>query len=291
MSEDIRVMTAQLAADPSSLVFLPLGEALRQRRQLEAAERVVVAGLTRYPDLADAHDLYARILGDQGDFERAFDEWGIALANDPDHSGSHKGIGYLYFVAGDLDKALEHLRRAATLNPGDDGITAAIARVDEALAVRGPAAKPELPRPEPMTPDQPVEVESRAEPSGPVVEPEAADSSAAMELLGDTAVLVDRQGRLLSGSLGGPGGEQLGDTVAAHLAGVGAEAARAARILNLGVWQGITVQGGDACLHLTAPSAETVLMLVREPDMPLGRLAVQADRAAAAARRWLESLE
>ena len=38
--EDIRVLTSQLAADPSSLVFLPLGEALRRRGQLEAAEKI-----------------------------------------------------------------------------------------------------------------------------------------------------------------------------------------------------------------------------------------------------------
>ena len=132
--EDIRVLTSQLAADPSSLVFLPLGEALRRRGQLEAAEKIALAGLTRYPDLADAHDLLARVLGDQGDLERAFDEWDIALRLDAGHAGAHKGIGFLYYVAGDLPKALEHLESAHAADPGAEGVAAAVARVREALA-------------------------------------------------------------------------------------------------------------------------------------------------------------
>jgi tetratricopeptide (TPR) repeat protein len=136
--DDIRVLTAQLAADPSSLVFLPLGEALRRRGQLEAAEKIAIAGLTRYPDLADAHDLLARVLGDRGDLERAFDEWDIALRLDANHAGAHKGIGFLYYVAGDLPKALQHLESAHAANPGAEGIAAALGRVREALA--GPSS-------------------------------------------------------------------------------------------------------------------------------------------------------
>ena len=141
-NEDIRVLTSQLAADPSSLVFLPLGEALRRRGQLDAANKIAVAGLTRYPDLADAHDLLARVLGDQGDHERAFDEWDIALRLDQDHAGAHKGIGFLYFVAGELPLALEHLVAAQRADPEAEGVAAAVARVREALAARGAQQRP-----------------------------------------------------------------------------------------------------------------------------------------------------
>ncbi len=286
MSEDIRVMTAQLAADPASLVFLPLGEALRQRRQLDAAERVVVAGLNRYPDLADAHDLYARILGDQGDFERAFDEWGIALANDPDHSGAHKGIGYLYFVAGQLEQALQHLRRAAELDPTDEGIAAAISRVTEAMGSAGGQQTPTQP---PAAPAPPAE--ERQPTPVPAVGSSAAEPRAGFEGADQGLLLVDKQGRLLAGRLADPAAPGSSDAVAAHLAGVGSEAARATRILGLGVWQAVTAQGEDASLHLTSPTAETILLIVREPDLPLGRLAVQAGKATDSARDWLESLK
>src|SRR5438552_15897767 len=79
MADEIRALSAQLAQDPQSLVFLRLGEALRRKGQLDAALRVAVNGLERHPHLADAHDLYARILTDKHDYARAFDEWDMAV--------------------------------------------------------------------------------------------------------------------------------------------------------------------------------------------------------------------
>src|SRR5438128_432207 len=67
MSDDIRAMTSELARDPGSLVFLRLAETLRDRGQVDAARKVVRAGLERNPDSTDGHDLYARVLVDAGD--------------------------------------------------------------------------------------------------------------------------------------------------------------------------------------------------------------------------------
>ncbi|HMH56881.1 MAG TPA: hypothetical protein VK535_11525, partial [Gemmatimonadales bacterium] len=116
MTDDIRTLTARVAEEPSSLAFLELGEALRRRGQLEAAYKVARGGLTRYPALADAHDLVARILGDQGDLAGAFDAWVEALRFDPMRIGALKGIAFLYFRAGDVPAALEHLQRAAEVD-------------------------------------------------------------------------------------------------------------------------------------------------------------------------------
>ena len=44
MTDDIRALTARLAEEPTSLVFLELGEALRRRGQLDAAQRWRGAG-------------------------------------------------------------------------------------------------------------------------------------------------------------------------------------------------------------------------------------------------------
>jgi len=278
MSEDIRVMTAQLAADPTSLVFLPLGEALRQRGQLDAAEKVAVAGLSRYPDLADGHDLLARIVGDRGDFEQAFDEWGIALRLDPKHVGAHKGIGFLYFVAGDLEEALHHLETAGAALPDDDGLQSAIARVHESLASRAqpeedvPAGAPPVQDPAPA---EPVDMEG---------------AFRGMEGAEDGLLLLDNKGRCLTGGLLSPEGVDVADVVAAHLAGVAQEASRAVELLGLGAWHGLTVQAPGANLQIVAPDAESVLLLAREAGMPLGRLAMLSERAAAAAREWLQGL-
>lgn len=277
MSEDIRVMTAQLAADPTSLVFIPLAEALRQRRQLDAARKVVLAGLSRYPDLADAHDLFGRILGDHGDFEQAFDEWGIAIRLDPEHAGAHKGIGFLYFVAGKLEQALEHLQAAQAALPDDEGVAAAMARVREALQSAPGAGA--------ATDAAPVTVEEEAE-----AEDISQQVFAGLEGAENGLLLVDQHGQRLGGGLHSPTGEDVADTVAAHLAGVSREATRAARLLEMGEWEALTVQSDAGNLHLASPTADTVLLVVRESVVPLGRLAAQSERAGNAARSWLESL-
>ncbi len=276
MSEDIRVMTAQLAADPTSLVFLPLAEALRQRKRLDAARKVILAGLARYPELADAHDLYGRILGDDANFEQAFDEWGIAIRLDPDHAGAHKGIGFLYFVAGKLDRALNHLQVAQKGLPDDQGVVAAIARVREALQSN---------------------VSDTGTPSstGPAPTEEVADDLAEQVFAGlegaeNGLLLVDQHGQRLGGGLQSPDGQDVADRVAAHLAGVSREATRAARLLDMGDWNALTVQSDDGSLHLASPTADTVLLVVRDPAFPLGRLAALSERAGIAARSWLESL-
>jgi predicted regulator of Ras-like GTPase activity (Roadblock/LC7/MglB family) len=76
--------------------------------------------------------------------------------------------------------------------------------------------------------------------------------------------------------------------VAAHLAGVSREAVRTARLLGLGAWQSVVAECGSGNLHLSAPSDDTVLFTTRDASVPAGRLSVIAERAGAAARRWLE---
>jgi tetratricopeptide (TPR) repeat protein len=280
-SEDIRVLTSQLAADPSSLVFLPLGEALRRRGQLDAAHKIALAGLTRYPDLADAHDLLARVLGDQGDLERAFDEWDIALRLDARHAGAHKGIGFLYFVAGDLPLALEHLAAAQAADPGAEGVAAALARVREALAARDAPARTTPPPP----PEAVIEVAKTVAAVGELPEPpDAAEDAvfAGLEGARDGLLLLDGNGLRLGGGLTSPTGAPVGDAVAAHLAGVFKDASRAARLLELGSWKSIAAESGDATFFLSAPTSDSLLLLVRDNSVPIGRLAWQAARA------WLE---
>src|SRR5262250_8437 len=129
MSDDIRGMTAELAADPDSLVFLDLGEALRRRGQLDAAYKVTRTGLVRYPQLARAHDLCARILSDRGEPDRAFEAWVTALQYDGGLVSAHKGLGFLYYQAGDLPSAEKHLGYAVQADPDDGGTQAALERV------------------------------------------------------------------------------------------------------------------------------------------------------------------
>ncbi len=146
MADEIRALSAQLAQDPQSLVFLRLGEALRRKGQLEQALRVAMNGLERHPHLADAHDLYARILTDKHDYERAFDEWDMAVRIAPHHTGALKGLAFLYFKVGDVEQAEAHLAAAKRVEPDDPSIDQAIemirggAKAPAAAAPLAPAA-------------------------------------------------------------------------------------------------------------------------------------------------------
>src|SRR3954466_15880237 len=102
MSDEIRRWSDELARDPSSLVFLQLGEALRRQGQLEVALKIALRGLERHQKNADAHDLVARIAVDRRDFVRAFDEWETVLRLLPTHIGALKGLGFVCFQQGRL---------------------------------------------------------------------------------------------------------------------------------------------------------------------------------------------
>ena len=116
-----------------------------------------------------------------------------------------------------------------------------------------------------------------------------ADVFAGLEGSADGLLLVDAHGLRLGGGLVA-GGRDVADEVAAQLAGVSRESARAARLLELGEWESLAVECPGRNFHLSAPTAETVLLAARDPGTPAGRLALVAERATRAARRWLEQL-
>ena len=282
MTDDIRTLTARVAEEPSSLAFLELGEALRRRGQLEAAYKVARGGLARYPGLADAHDLVARILGDQGDLAGAFDAWVEALRFDPMRIGALKGIAFLYFRAGDVPAALEHLQRAAEVDPDDESIIQAIGRIRQTMveepqvSVGSSQGNGYLAHP-PMVPD-----------SAPPAEADEGTFRPESDNGDHGSMLVDGNGLRLSGTVRSPAQEDVGDRVAAELAGVSKEATRTSRLLGLGTWQAIAVEASDWNLFLVAPTPDTLLLTVRESSLPMARLALVADRAARKAREWLE---
>jgi tetratricopeptide (TPR) repeat protein len=307
MPDDIRGMTAELAADPDSLVFLELGEALRRRGQPDAAFKVARTGLARYPELARAHDLCARILCDRDERDRAFDAWVKALELDPGLVSAHKGLGFLYYQAGDLPSAEKHLAYAAQADPGDGGTAAALERVRAGRqpvqpASPGPAAASARGASAPVAPAAPAPDSERAEPlvatAGLPFSFEERSASPVQDAVfagldggTDGLLLVDSAGLRLGGGLRNPEGADVADSVAALLAGVSKEAARTARLLGLGVWGGLAVECGDGNLFLSAPTESTLLLTVRGLDIPMARVARFAERAAMAARDWLERSE
>ena len=260
--DDIQALTIQLARDPSSLVFLPLAETLRRRGQLDAALTVALQGAARYPEMAGAWDLLARIRSDRGEGDLAFDAWTTVIRLDGEHLGAHKGLGFLAYRSGDHRRSLRYLHRAVELAPDDGAARTALARVREAVGAHEVPGFPE-PTIDPLT----------------ALEPDPG-----------SAVLVDREGRLLAGGVRTPAGEDIGEAIAAALAGVSREAERATRLLGLGGWSRIGVEGQATNVEIRTPTPDTVLLMLRGSRIPPGRLILLADRAEQESRRWLEEL-
>lgn len=275
LADDIRALSAQLAQDPQSLVFLRLGEALRRKGQLDAALRVAVNGLERHPHLADGHDLYARVLTDKHDYERAFDEWDMAVRIAPHHTGALKGLAFLYFKVGDIAQAEAHLEAARKIAPDDPSIDQAF----EMIRGGGRSSSPE-----PVAATSPPSTASRP----PSTALDESRVFAGLDGANEGLLLIDGAGRVLGGALRDRSGTDVTDAVAAYLGGVSQEAARTAKLLGLGAWNGLSAEGQQGNVHLAHPTSDALLLVVRERGVPLGRLAILAQRATLLARRWLE---
>jgi predicted regulator of Ras-like GTPase activity (Roadblock/LC7/MglB family) len=227
--------------------------------------------------------------------------WTTALELDAGHAGANKGIGFLYYKVGDHAQTLRHLEAAQAIRPGDPGVEAALRRVRDRLAA------PEQPAPPPPAPPAsaaPATPASSALPFAFEEEPASADTPqgaaaseatdaqvfAGLEGAESGLLLLDAKGMRLGGGLLSPAGGDVADAVAADLAGVSRDAARAAKLLGLGAWRTLAAESPDGSMLLVAPTPETILLAVRDPSVPVGRLAYSVERAAAAARRWLEGL-
>lgn len=283
MSDDIRRWSEELAGDPASMVFLPLGEALRVRGQIDVARRVAVRGLERHPYDADAHDLLARILLDQGETEKAIDEWEAALKCAPGHIGALKGMGFVCYQQGRLMDAEQYLSHAAAADVDDERIASGLARVRAEL-------QPAPPQPEPP----PAPVAKATNGSTPHADPANQDPRYLFTDLvssGDQAALfLDREGLVLAGTYVVAGGVDVSQEIGAALTGISDEARRAMRHLGLGEWSTIVFESEAARVAMAPAPEDGIVLVAAAPTMPHGLVRRALDRVAARAREWVGAL-
>ena len=266
MSEEVRRMSDELARDPSSRVFVGLGEALLRQRQTDLARTITLRGLERHPHLAEAHDLLARISVDTGDLERAFDEWDMVLRLSPGHLGALKGMGFVCFRREQFGEAERYLGAAAQADPLDEEVSSALQHV-RALA---PAAMP-----------------------APAAEPDVADSRylfvTELPDEGQTALLLDNSGLVLAGAYVAWDGRDVAQDVGAELSGVTDAARRTTRHLALGDWTSIVFETDVAVVALAPAPQDGLLVLATSRATPLGLVRRLLDRCGVRARTWLEA--
>jgi tetratricopeptide (TPR) repeat protein len=265
MADDIRRWSDELARDPSSLVFLQLGETLRRQGQLDIALKLALRGLERHPRHIQAHDLVARIAVDQGDFARALDEWETVLRLAPDHVGAMKGLGYLCFQQGRLDDAEQYLSQAVAGGAGAD--------VSSALAmVRRSSGSTSVWSADASSPPDPQRIFA--------------------DLLlddGQTALLLDGNGYVLGGLYLDSTGDDVSQDIGAQLSGISDEVERSMRHLDIGRWRSIIFETQVAVVAMAPAADDTLVVVAASRSTPLGLLRRLLDRCAERAAGWLES--
>lgn len=271
MADEIRVWSDELARDPSSLVFLPLGETLRRQGQLDVARKVASRGVQRHPHSADAHDLMARIHVDAGDLEAAYAAWEKVQQLVPGHAGAAKGMAFILFQQGKLQEA-ERLLLSAHARGADPDIAAAINTVRKSGALTAISSDT---------------VEMVVLPADP------------RELYGNVlssdqaAILLDKDGLVLAGSYRGADGRDAAEDVGAALSGVSGEAVRATKHLSIGEWKSILFETEAAIVSIAPAPAQGlaqggVLLLAAPPTTPLGQLRRLLDKCLARSVLWLQ---
>jgi tetratricopeptide (TPR) repeat protein len=303
----VRQWSDEVAADPASLSFLPLADAYRRQGRHDAALKLCIRGLEKHPDHVEAHYLLGLLYREGGDALKAFDEWDIALALDPEHHGSRREIGLVSHARGDHALAVRHLERALENDAFDQEVRTAL---EDAWAKSKSAGRGAQSAPPPRTAPAPAAAIARtpdaAPPAAPVtsaVQPipgaapgGAADGSHFDAVLGEFdalaaergivgAVLLDDQGFVLAGQMMVAGVDR-GAEIAAVLSGASSEAGRALGHLGLGAWKGILVETPDAVVRL-APAGEGMIAVAGRREVPTGWTLRVAARARDAALRFL----
>ena len=277
MADDVRRWSDELARDPASLVFLPLGETLRRQGQLDLALKIAMRGLERHSHNTDAHDLLARIAVDRGELQRAFDEWDMVLRLTPGHLGALKGMAFVRFQQGSTAEAESYLQQAAAAG-GDAEVAAALANLRGTGVARGDVGR--------GAQDNGAQHASR-------VTRHANDPRALFaDILGEheqTALLLDDQGLVLAGIYVGDDGRDVAAEVGAELSGVTDAARRATKHLNIGEWRAIVLETEVAVVTMAPSAGDGLLVVAASKATPLGLVRRVLDRCLARARQWLEA--
>lgn len=284
-NDDIRRWSEELARDPSSLVFLQLGEALRRQGQLEVALKIALRGLERHQRNVAAHDLVARIAVDRRDFSRAFVEWEMVLRIEPDHVGAMKGLGYLCFHQGRLDEAEKYLNKAAAGGAGKE--------VSNALRMmqRTPsgALLSTVETPPRAVPPPPVHPSPSSQPTSPPTPANDPQYLFVDQLLDEaqTALLLDASGYVMAGVYLDADGRNVSADIGAQLSGISDEVSRSTRHLDIGDWKAITFETHAAVVAMAPVAGENLIVIAASRATPLGLLRRLLDKCNAFATDWL----
>jgi tetratricopeptide (TPR) repeat protein len=164
MGETTRLeeLKRRVDADPASIAFASLAEEYRRAARFEEAVEASRAGLRFHPTYVSARVTLGRGLMELGLYDQAERELHVVARSTPDNLAARRALGDLYWRQGDPGRALEQLRLASGLAPGDGELAEMVRELElEVAAAEPPALEPALAA-TPAAIDAPTELESSA---------------------------------------------------------------------------------------------------------------------------------
>ena len=145
MGETTRLeeLKRRVEADPASIAFASLAEEYRRAARFDEAVEASRAGLRFHPTYVSARVTLGRSLMELGLYDQAERELHVVAQSTPDNLAARRALGDLYWRQADLVRALEQLRLAAGLAPGDGELAELVRELElEVAASQASAEEP-----------------------------------------------------------------------------------------------------------------------------------------------------
>jgi len=97
--------------------LLILGKIFQKQENLDQAIKVFKLATIRYPDLAEAYNYWAEVLGQKGLYQEAIRLCHTALKINPYFDSAMFTLGLNYSLAGEFDQAIEEFKQYLLINP------------------------------------------------------------------------------------------------------------------------------------------------------------------------------
>src|SRR4051812_35083890 len=153
MGETTRLeeLKRRVEADPASIAFASLAEEYRRAARFDEAVEASRAGLRFHPTYVSARVTLGRSLMELGLYDQAERELHVVARSTPDNLAARRALGDLYWRQADPVQALEQLRLASGLAPGDGELAEMVRELEVEVAAQAPAVE------EPIVEQEPAE--------------------------------------------------------------------------------------------------------------------------------------
>ena len=140
-SSRLEELKRRVEADPASIAFASLAEEYRRAARFDEAVEASRAGLRFHPTYVSARVTLGRSLMELGLYDQAERELHVVARSTPDNLAARRALGDLYWRQADLVRALEQLRLASGLAPGDGELTEMVRELEIEVAAIDPPAE------------------------------------------------------------------------------------------------------------------------------------------------------